>query len=108
MLGGQLRLAHIEAETSTRGLEALADHPRIGAAARHALAESRVIVLATAGLADQRKDVTLAVGEIGPQPLPEQVAHLKRQPQQDVAGRFYPTCGRRFENTLNLGVVDGR
>ena len=108
MLDGQRRLVHIEAETGARGLEALADHPRIRAAPCHALAERRVIVLATASLANQRKDVALAVGEIGLQPLAEQVAHLKRQPQQNVAGRFHPTGGCRFENSLDLCVIDGR
>src|ERR1700730_9320887 len=81
MLDGQRRLVRIEAETGARGLEALADHPRVRAAPCHALAVRRIIVLATASLANQRKDVALAVGEIGLQPLAEQVAHLKRQPQ---------------------------
>ena len=65
MLGRERDLVDVEAEPGAGGFDALADHPGIGAAAGHALAESRVVVLAAAGLADQREDVALAIGEIG-------------------------------------------
>src|SRR6266478_8181793 len=108
MLGRQFRLVHVEPETGAGRLETLADHPGVRTTARHALAERGVIVLAAAGLANQRENMALAVREIGLQPLAEEVAHLKRQPQQHVAGRLRPTGGGSFENALDLRVVDRR
>src|SRR6266436_7470307 len=98
----------IESETGAGGLKTLADHPGVRATASHSFAESGVIVLAAACLAYQRKNVALAVGEIGLQPFAEEVAHLKRQPQQHVTGRLSPTGGSSFENALDLRIVDRR
>src|SRR5580692_10205773 len=74
MFGGEFGLVDVEAEPGAGGLEALADHPGIGAAAGHALAERGVVVLAAAGLSDQREYVPLAVGEVRLQPFAEVVA----------------------------------
>src|SRR5579864_8026112 len=69
----------VELEPRARRLEALADHVGVGAGAGHALAPLGVVVLAAAHLADQPEHVLLAVGEIGREPLAEEVAHLERQ-----------------------------
>jgi hypothetical protein len=46
------------------------------------------------------------VGHLGHQPFAEEIAHLERQAEQDVA-RFRGTgTGRRTQQLLDLGVVE--
>src|SRR5215471_2560042 len=102
MLGGEFDPVAVEAEPRAGGLEAPADHPRVGPGAGHALAPLGVVVLAAAHLADQREHVFLAVGEIRREPFAKEVAHLERQAQQHVAGAAHPGRRRGVEDALDL------
>src|SRR5262252_1806685 len=71
MVGRQPRSRLVEAALLAGEFETAADHPGHRPAAGHALAPARVVVLATAGLADELEDVAVAVGKIGHQPFAE-------------------------------------
>jgi hypothetical protein len=47
------------------------------------------------------------VGHLGHQPFAEEIAHLERQAEQDVAGFRRPRPGGRTERLVDLGVVEG-
>src|SRR5262245_36059230 len=79
MLGREPRFLDIEAKPRAGLLEAAADHPGIGPGSGHALAPLRVVILAAAHLADQRKDMPVAIRKIRHQPFLEEVAHFERQ-----------------------------
>src|SRR5262245_9203209 len=71
MIGGEPRAGLVEAKLVAGELEAATDHPGDRAAAGHALAPGRIVVLAAAGLADELEDVPIGVGKIRHQPFAE-------------------------------------
>src|SRR3979490_3530981 len=76
MLGGQFRAPLVEPEFFAGDLEPASDHPGHRPGALHSRSPLRIIVAPAAYVADQRKDVAIAVGIIGHQPFTEPAAHL--------------------------------
>src|ERR1700724_1098461 len=96
MRGGDLVLTRVEAELFASDFEAAADHPGDRAGAGLPLAESGIVILAAAHVADELEDMAVTVGEIRHQPFAEEIPHFERQPQQHVAGMAHPGRGDRF------------
>src|ERR1700736_5727070 len=105
MIGGQFRTPLVEPELFAGDLEPASDHPGHRPGALHPRAPLRIVVAAAAHVADQRKDVPVAVGIVGHQPFAEKVAHLERQPQQHIARFLDAGVRRSVKNALDLGIV---
>ncbi len=86
MLRGKLGLARVEAQAGARRLESAAEHPGIGAAPGHALAEGGIEILAAAHLAQQRKDALLALRKIRGEPLRQRNKPLHAGIEDDDVG----------------------
>src|SRR4030088_1553648 len=102
MFGGQFRAPLVEPELLAGDLEPAADHPGHWPGALHPRSPLRVVIAPAAHVADQGKDVAIAVGIIGHQPFAEQVADLQRQPQQHIARLLDAGTLRRIKNALDL------
>src|SRR5215475_2144720 len=61
MIGGQFRAALVQPELLAGDLESATDHPGHRPGAFHARAPLRIVVTAAAHVADQSKDVAIAV-----------------------------------------------
>src|SRR5690242_8545874 len=98
--------ALIEAEAMDRFLETHAQHLGIGAGAAHARAPLRLVDLALATLADERHDVAGLARVMRLEPLLEESGDLQGQAQEGIARRTRAARGRRFENALELCIVE--
>ena len=52
--------------------------------------------------------MAIAIGIVRHQPLAKQIAHFQRKPQEDVARLPGAGVRGRIENSLELGVDEGR
>src|SRR5450759_1005486 len=75
-----------EAKSCRRRLEPAPDHPGIGARARHAGAEARIVKLALPHRAHQGQHVFKLVWIMRAQPFGKKFADFERQPQKDITG----------------------
>src|SRR3954454_3451017 len=96
----------VEAEALRRHFETPADRPRIGAGAHEAAPEGRIVLLALTSLADERHDVLGPIRQFLFKPVAEDVAHLERQPEEDVTGLANPRRMRGLEDPLDLAVIE--
>jgi hypothetical protein len=84
MIGGQFRSPLVEPEFLAGDLEPASDHPGHRAGALHPRSPLRIVVAPAAHVADQGKDMAIAVGIIRHQPFAKEIAHFERQPQQHI------------------------
>src|SRR5262249_17729060 len=102
MLSRQRTSRCVEPQLFAGHFEAADYHPGVRSCPLHSDSPGGIVVLPAPHIADQFEDMAVAIGIIRDQPFPEQVPHLKRQPQQYVTG-FFHACGfRRFKNTLDF------
>lgn len=69
---------------SARRFEARGEHISVGSAPRLAYAEIGIVVFAAARLADEAQHMFGPIGEMGFQPLGEEIFHFKGQSQEYV------------------------
>src|SRR5712671_7442112 len=77
MVGGQFRTPLVEPELLAGDLEPASDHPGHRSGALHPRSPLRVIIAPAAHVADQGKDVAVAVGIIRHQPFAKEIANLQ-------------------------------
>src|SRR6266496_508632 len=89
----EIEIASLQTQSPAGGLEAALQQIGVRTVPLHPRSELALVEPATVGLAYQAEDVPGPERVVRRQPLGEDLLHLVRQAQQDVAGRARP--GRR-------------